>query len=73
VIVEDFFPIFTEMAKVRKMNTVQAAMGKSFVPALRNPLLRNAFLKKQWPSRVCSQIKWLPVERLRQFPNPNLL
>lgn len=73
VIVEDFFPTFTEMAKVRKMNTVQAVTGKSLVPALRNPLLRNAFLKKQRPLRVCSLIKWLPGERLRQFPNPNLL
>jgi hypothetical protein len=73
VIVEDFFPTLLEMARVRQANTVQAVTGKSLVPALRNPLLRNAFLKKQQPLRVCSQITWLPVERLCPFPNPNLL
>ncbi len=39
--VEDFFPSILEMAKIRRYHTVQEVSGRSFVPALRNPELRD--------------------------------
>ena len=41
VIVEDFFPTLLQMARLRKVRTVQTVSGISFVPALKNPQLFN--------------------------------
>ena len=60
LIIEDFFPTILEMAGVKKYKTVQQVDGKSFVPLLKNPALKdeNRTLVWHFPN------KWQPKDNL---------
>ncbi|WP_421828532.1 sulfatase [Larkinella sp.] len=58
VIVEDFFPTLLEIAGVKKPAVAQQVDGRSFLPLLRNPTLKDTTRVLVWhhPNR------WIPAE-----------
>nr|WP_229207931.1 sulfatase [Dyadobacter beijingensis] len=58
VIIEDFFPTILDMAGIRNAKTVQPIDGKTFLPILKNPALRDYRRGLVWhhPNR------WIPAE-----------
>ena len=60
LIIEDFFPTILEMAGLKNYKTIQQVDGKSFVPLLKNPVLKDEqrILIWHFPN------KWQPKDNL---------